>query len=335
MPHHDHYSPLRRKLLLGALGGLTTLGVPSALASDLAYPSRPLRFICPWPAGGTSDSIMSNLVSIVSRNIGAEIVLENRAGGSGMIGTQSLVSAAPDGYTIGQVPLSVARFWLLGKLAFDPLKDIQYICRVSGQTFGIAVMAGSQFKSLQQLVQYAKSRPGQLRYGHSGIASSAHIAMELFLREAGIDIVGVPFKGGLPALAAMQRGEVDLLADSPSWSSFAKTGQMRLLATWSAQRLPRHPHVPTMREAGYDLIVDAPNGIGAPAGLSSAITDRLRDAFKTAVLSEKFLRICEAQDAPVMYQDADEYRQHVELTLAQEAKIIQRIKLAEQLATAS
>lgn len=335
MASHPH-SPQRRKLLLGALSGFAACGLPAVAAATATppYPSRPISFICPWPAGGTSDSIMRSLTAMVARNLGQEIVVENRSGGGGMAGTHSLAAAVPDGYTIGQIPLSVTRFSQLGKLSFDPMKDLQYICRVSGQCFGIAVMADSRFKSLKQLVQYAKSKPGELRYGHSGVASAAHVAMELFLRDAGIDITGVGFKGGMPALAAMQQGKVDMIADSPSWGPQVLTGHMRLLATWSAERLPRYPDAPTMRESGHDLVFDAPNGIGAPAGMNPAIAARLREAFKSAVLSADFQRICEAQDAPVMYQDADEYRRYVETTMEREAAIIQRIRLKEQLLAA-
>lgn len=175
-----------------------------------------------------------------------------------MVGTRALIHAEPDGYTIGQIPISITRFAQLGTTDIDPLKDISYICRTTGQTFGIAVRADSRFRTLTDLLAYAKAKPGQLAYSHSGLATAAHVGMELLLSQAGVKMADVPQKGGAHALLALQNGKVDALADSTSWVPQALSGELRLLATWNEQRLLRFPDVPTLTELGYNVSMNAP-----------------------------------------------------------------------------
>jgi tripartite-type tricarboxylate transporter receptor subunit TctC len=322
----------RRHFLLGSLGAaVPTLGVsPHALAAG--YPERPITFICPWPAGGTADLTMRALCTAAARQLGQTIVLENKAGASGMLGLKTMASAKPDGYTIGQIPISVARFSQLGMVQLDPMKDLSYIARISGQTFGIAVRADSPFKTLKDLVAAAKAKPGQVSYGSAGIGGATHVGMEEFAHAAGVQFNHIPYKGGAPALQDLLGGQVDAVADSSSWAPHVTAGKLRLLATWGAKRTQDFPNVATLREQGFDVVVDAPNGVGAPRGLDLAVERRLRDAFKAAAASPEFLSACDKIDAPVMYLDGPEYAQYVVTTMQREAQLIERLKLKELLA---
>src|SRR4029453_12546758 len=150
-PVQTRFSPERRRFIRGTLGavGAVTLGsLPYERALAAGTPEKPILFICPWPAGGTADVTMRALCAALSKHIGQPVVLENKAGASGMIGLKALASAKPDGYTIGQIPISVTRFSQLGKVQVDPLKDLTYLARTSGQTFGIAVLATSPWKTI-------------------------------------------------------------------------------------------------------------------------------------------------------------------------------------------
>jgi tripartite-type tricarboxylate transporter receptor subunit TctC len=324
-------SKKRRQLILG---GLSSLAIPTraSWAAADSYPTRPITFICPWPAGGSSDVTMRALVSIVSPLLGQPMPVENRAGASGMLGTKALASAKPDGYTIGQVPLSVTRFAQLGTVSIDPLKDITYIARTTGQTFGIAAQTDSRFKSIAELVAYAKSNPGKVTYATAGIAGQTHVGMEEFALAAGIEMSHIPYKGGADALLGLLGGHVDLLADSTSWVPHVLQGKLRLLATWNEQRLPRFAEAPTLKELGYNVVMNAPNGVGAPRGLDPQITVKLREAFRKAILSDEFRKECEKLDVVVMYQDADDYRKFIEESYAHEKKLIERLKLKEKMA---
>jgi tripartite-type tricarboxylate transporter receptor subunit TctC len=319
----------RRHLMMGAsaVGAASLLKPLQAFAQS--YPERPITFICPWPAGGTADQSMRALCLAASRVLGQSIAVENKAGASGMIGTKAMASAKPDGYTIGQIPISVTRFSQLGTLQLDPLKDFTYLARTSGQTFGIAAPAASNFKSLQELVAFAKANPGKVTYAHAGVGGATHVGMEEFAIAAGIQFNNVPFKGGADALQAVLGGHVDLLADSSSWAPHVEAGKLKLLATWGEQRTARFKDAPTLKELGYNVVVDAPNGIGAPKGMDPAITKKLRDAFRMAVASAEFKQVTDKIDAPILYLDGPDYEKYVASMYQKETVLIEKLKLKE------
>ena len=274
---------------------------------------------------------MRVLAQIIGRELGQPVVVENRAGAAGMIGAKALAAAKPDGYTIGQLALSVTRFSQLGTVQIDPLKDYTFLGMASAQTFGIVVAANSQFKTLQDLVAFAKANPEKLTYATSGIAGQTHVGMEEFAQAAGIKLTHVPYKGGAPALQGLMGGQVDMLADSSSWSAMVEAGQLRLLCTWGAERLPRFKDVPTLKELGYGVVNDAPNGVAAPAGLEPAIAARLEKVVGIAVNSPEFKSACEKIDAPVIYMDATHYRQYVAETYRKEGVLIEKLQLKKLL----
>jgi len=321
----------RRRFLAASLGSGTLLAVPRVFA-QAAYPERPITFVCPWPAGGTADLTMRALCAAAAKPLGQTLVVENKAGASGMLGLKAMVSARPDGYTIGQIPISVTRFAQLGSVAIDPLKDFTFIARTSGQTFGIAVQAGAPWKTLKEFVAAAKAAPGKLSYGSSGIGGATHVGMEEFALAAGIQLNHIPYKGGAPALQDLLGGQIDALADSSSWAPHVQSGKLRLLATWGEQRTNDFKDVPTLKDAGFDVVVDAPNGIGAPKGLEPAVEKRLRDVFKAAATSPEFLAACTKIDAPPMYLDGPDYAKYVAVTYKKETQLIERLKLKDLMA---
>ncbi|SNS49521.1 Tripartite-type tricarboxylate transporter, receptor component TctC [Noviherbaspirillum humi] len=325
------FNPKRRRLMLGAAGLAGTGLLPAAAALAQSYPNRPITFLCPWPAGGTADATMRVLTKEMARHLGQPVVFENRPGASGMIGSRAIAAAAPDGYTIGQIPISVTRFSQLGTVNFDPLKDFTYLARTSGQTFGIVVRSDAKYKTLADLVKDAKANPGRINYGSAGVAGATHVGMEEFCLAAGIRMNHVPYKGGAPALTDLLGGQLDVLVDSSSWAQYVETGKLRLLATWGAERPPRFKNAPTLKDAGYDVVVDAPNGVGAPAGLPPEVEARLRDALRKAVASAEFRQACEKIDAPVMYQDAADYRKFVLEQYVHEKRLIEKLNLKEQI----
>lgn len=317
----------RRHFVTAALGTATLAAARPLLASN--WPERPITFLCPWPAGGTADQSMRALCTVAAKVLGQAIAVENKAGASGMIGAKALASAKADGYTIGQIPISVTRFAQLGTFQGDPRKDFTYIARTSGQTFGIAVKADSPFKTLKDLVDAAKAKPGEVTYAHAGVGGATHVGMEQFAGAAGIQLNPVPYKGGAEALAGVLGGQVDALADSSSWAPHVEAGKLRLLATWGEQRTPRFQNTPTLKELGYNVVVDAPNGIGAPKGLDPAIAARLREAFKQAVASPEFKAVADRIDAPVMYLDGPDYEKYVNTVYQQETVLIDKLKLRQ------
>ncbi len=319
----------RRQLLLASLTATLPWAGARAQSPSSTYPDRALTFICPWPAGGTADSTMRALCVAAARELKQPIVVENRGGAAGMIGAKAVATAKADGYTVGMIPLSVARFSQLGSNAPDPLKDLSYIARTSGQTFGIAVLASAPWKTLQEFVAHAKANPDKVTYGHSGIGGATHVGMEEFGLAAGVQFRHVPFKGGADALAAALGGHVDSLADSSNWAVHVESGRMRLLATWGEARVPRFASTPTLKEAGYNVVVDAPNGIGAPSGLDPAVLAKLREAFRIATASVEFKAACDKIDAPVLYLSGPDYEKYVLATVQKEKVLIEKLKLRD------
>jgi tripartite-type tricarboxylate transporter receptor subunit TctC len=328
MPAQSPIRLQRRDVLVAGAAGLL---LPQwARAED--YPSRPITFICPWPAGGTADASMRAICQVASGVLKQPVTVDNRAGAAGMIGAQAIANARPDGYTIGQIPISVTRFSQLGTLKADPRKDFTYLARTSGQTFGIAVQPDSKFKTLHDMVAHAKANPGKVTYAHAGVGGATHVGMEEFAMAAGIELNAIAYKGGSAALNDTLGGQVDMLADSSSWAPHVEAGKLRLLATWGEERTPRFKDTPTLKDLGYKVVVDAPNGIGAPKGLPADIEKKLRDAFRTAVQSEEFKAVAARIDAPLMYLDGPDYQKYVMATYDRETQLIERLKLKELLA---
>jgi tripartite-type tricarboxylate transporter receptor subunit TctC len=194
------------------------------------------------------------------------------------------------------------------------------------------VQASAPWKTLKDLVNDAKAKPGQLTYASAGIGGATHVGMEEFLLAAGVQMNHIPFKGGSEALQGLLGGHVDALADSSSWAPHVQSGKLRLLATWGEKRTGDFANVPTLKESGYDIVVDAPNGIGAPKGLDPAVEKRLREAFKVAAASPEFAAACDKIDAPLMYLDGPDYEKYMAQQVQKEKLLIERLKLKELLA---
>jgi tripartite-type tricarboxylate transporter receptor subunit TctC len=323
---------MHRRVVVQSLAALTSSALIGKLFAQASFPERPVTFICPWPAGGTADATMRALCGAASKSLGQSVIVENKAGASGMLGLKAMVSAKPDGYTVGQIPISVTRFSQLGSVAINPLKDITYLARTSGQTFGIAALATSPWRDLKALVAHARANPGKVTYASSGVGGATHVGMEEFALAAGISFNHIPFKGGADALQALLGGHVDLLADSSSWAVHVTSGKLRLLATWGEQRTAQFKDAPTLKDSGYNVVVDAPNGVGAPAGLDAAITKRLRDAFAVATQSAEFKAACDKIDAPVLFLSGEQYERYAQQTMDKEKMLIERLKLKELIA---
>jgi len=320
----------RRRIVMGALG--VAVSAIGPLVRAATYPERPITFICPWPAGGTADVTMRALCAAAAPSLGRTVIVENRTGASGMLGLKALASAKPDGYTVGQIPISITRFSQLGSVQIDPLKDLTYLARTSGQTFGIAVRADSPHRTLKDFVAAALAAPGKVTYGSAGIGGATHVGMEEFALAAGIQLNHIPYKGGAPALQDLLGGQIEALADSSSWAPHVKAGKLRLLATWGDRRTRDFPDVPTLKDAGYDVVVDAPNGVGAPKGVDAAVENKLREAFKTAAASAEFAAACDKIDAPLMYLDGPDYEKYVAAVYRKETQLIERLKLRQLMA---
>ena len=315
----------RRHVLQAGLAGAASIGLPALAQSN--FPSRPIKLICPWPAGGSTDAIMRALGESASRIMNNPVIVENKAGAGGMMGPNELVSAKPDGYTLTQLPIGIFRIPHMQKTLFDPLADITYVVCLTGYTYGIVVRSDSPIKNIKDLVAFAKAKPGEFTFGSTGNGTTPHLAVEEFAMKAGIKLQHVPFKGNADGMQALLGGHVMSHSDATGWGQHVDAGTCRLLATYGSKRTKRWPTVPTLNELGYDTVSDSPFGIGAPKGMDPAITRKLHDAFKATLEDPKVLASFEKYDQPVIYMNTEDYTKYARETFPKERKVIELLGL--------
>lgn len=319
----------RRHFVKTSAAAAASVALPQwAQAQAQAFPAKPIKLICPWPAGGSSDAVMRALAESASKILGVQVIIDNKPGASGMLGPNELVRAAPDGYTLSQVTIGVARLPHMQKMQFDPLKDFTYIACLTGYTFGVVVKADSPIKSVKELVDFAKANPGKFTYGSTGNGTTPHLAFAEFANKAKIDVTHVPFKGSADGLQALLGGHVMSHSDATGWGPQVEAGNLRLLATYGSKRTKRWPQIPTLNELGYDTVSDSPFGIGGPKGMDPAVVKKLHDAFKRTLDDPAVLASFDKYDQSVIYMGTEEYTKFIQNTFQSEKAVIERLGLS-------
>jgi tripartite-type tricarboxylate transporter receptor subunit TctC len=269
--------PKLRSMLLVAAGALLALAGPALAQSD--YPNRPIRMIIPFPPGGSND-VVGRLVSThLGDKLGKQVVVDNRGGAGGTVGTEIVSRAPPDGYTLGVVSIAHAVNPWLYKLPYDP-KALAPIGLMATGTNVLVIHPSLPVRSVKELIALAKSKPGELQYASAGIGSFQHLGTELFKLEAGVNILHVPFRGGGPSMNDVLGGHTKIMMSSlVQTTGHIKSGRLLALATGGKQRSPILPDVPTVAEAGVPNY-EALNwwGIVAPAGTPPAIIAKVNAA---------------------------------------------------------
>ncbi len=276
---------LNRRQLLAAAIAPTLL--PAASFGQEKYPSKLITWVCPYAAGGNADTRSRQIARLMQASLGQTIIVDNRAGAGGNIGTDMIAKARPDGYTIGMgnfAPLAVNHA-LFRKLSFDPFNDLVPIALIERGPLVLMVPNDSPFKSVKDVVAAAKARPGKLSYASGGIGGTPHLSGALFEHTAGIDMIHAPYKSGSAAATDLMGHQVDMMfeqmyASMPS----IKGGRLRALAITSANRSPLLPDLPTMAEVGYPAVeVLNWQGLVGPKGLSPEIVRILNGAVNQAL----------------------------------------------------
>jgi len=256
---------------------LHNAGFNSALAQN--YPDRPVRLIVAYPPGGGADIVARILGQQLSDSLGQQIVVDNRGGAAGIIGTETAAKAAPDGYTLVMGTNATHGIFvsLYRKLPYDPIKDFAPVTNVVQVTNIVVLHPAVPARSVKELIALAKSKPGQLNYGSGGSGSNAHLAVELFKIMAGVDIVHLPYKGVAPAVTDLLGGQIQMMiSNMPPVLPHVKSGKLRALAVTGTKRSPATPELPTVAEAGvpgYES--DLWWGVLAPAGTPKPIVAKL------------------------------------------------------------
>jgi tripartite-type tricarboxylate transporter receptor subunit TctC len=263
------------------IAALALLGVTPVHAQ--AYPSKPIRLVVPFPPGGAVDFYARVVQQPLSEALGQPVIIENKAGASGMVGADFVAKSAPDGYTLllGNIASLAINAGIYAKMPYDPAKDFTPIMRTIDVNYALVVHPSVRAKTVGELIAYAKAHPGKLAYGSAGSGSLPHLAAELFKASTGVEMVHVPYKGGGPMVTDLLGGTVQfVIADQANLMQHVKSGALRALAVASPKRSATYPDLPTIAEAGVPgFQAVAWNGLVGPAGLPPDIVKRVHDAF--------------------------------------------------------
>jgi tripartite-type tricarboxylate transporter receptor subunit TctC len=317
----------RRAALVGA--SALPFAAAGAARAQAKFPDRPIRLIIPWAAGGPADVGFRILAQSVSKKLGQQVIVDNKAGASGIMGAIALQEAKPDGYTISQMHMSVLRQPLLNKqLTYNPINDLTYILQITGFVMGVVVRADAPWKTLPELLAYAKANPGKLNWGTLGIGSTQHLAMErVGIAQGGLGWTHAPYRGTADTLRALLGGEIDFASESSGWAPMVEAGQLRLLAVFTAQRAKRFPDVPTVKELGIDVVIDSPGGLIGPKGMDPAVVAVLAEAFRAAAQEPEHLKFLENMDQPLILLDGPAYKAAMAKTYEEEKELLRRLNL--------
>jgi len=273
---------LSRRVLLGS----TTAALAAQAQAQPSYPERPIRLVCPYPAGGATDVLTRILADGMRERLGQPVVVENRSGAGGNIGVDAVAKSAPDGYVLGTAPVGnfIINPFLYRSMPYDPARDLTPVS-LAFEVPNVAVVAEKfvPARSMENFLSWARAKPGGVVYGTSGVGTSAHLCSELLFKRAGIACTHVPFRSAAQVIPAMLSGDVDFAIDNlASYAGIIQQGQMTALGMTTAERWPTMPQVPTMAEAGVpDFVVTAWSALIGPARLPMPVQDRLSAAVQS------------------------------------------------------
>lgn len=324
----------RRQTLQGLAGSLASFAAPAFISSAAfaqdKFPNKPITLIVPWTPAGPSDAVLRAFAESASRILGVPVICENKPGAGGALGAAAMVNARPDGYLLTQLPLGVYRQPHMQKTNYDPIKDITHIACLTGYTFCIAASLDAPFKTLKEMVAYAKANPGKLEYGHTGTGTTPHLAIEDFSQKAGIELNPIPYKGAAEIMQAILGGHLRVASSTTEIIPLVKEGRLRLLATLGSKRTKAFPDVATVKENGWDTISESPFGIGGPKGMDPAVVRVLNDAFKKTLDDPKVIETLDKFYQPVIYMNSEDYTKYAVRTFEAEKATVERLGLAKK-----
>jgi len=295
-------------VLVAVLALVLVLPSPAPAAS---FPDRDITLVVPWAAGGGTDTLARTLAKNAKKYFGVNINVVNRVGGTGVVGMNSVATSKPDGYTVGLVTFHLSAYRLMG-LSELSYRDFDLIALLNRSPAGLSVKADSQFKTLKDLVEYAKANPGVVTLGHAGPGQAWHLAAASLSQKYNVKFTYVPFDGAAPTRTAVVGGHISVAATGmDEVLQFYKTKQLRILAANSPTRHPAFPDVPTFTEAGYPIenpIFDW-RGLGVAKGTPPEVLKALRDGFRKAAEDPEYIKLMDDLALPRAYMEHDKFEE--------------------------
>jgi len=318
----------RLKVMVILLIFLVIGGIPGAEAAE--YPKNPVKVLVGFPPGGSTDVVTRALVEVTKQYFPQTIMVVNQPGGSSSIATAALVQSRPDGYTLGTIySPAVVLMPLQSSLPYKGPNDLQPVFTFVATPLIFLIRTDAPWKTMQEVMQYAKANPGKIRVGISGIGTLAHLAVAQLEMIAGVDMAVVPFEGAAPSLTALLGGHIESVVFSPaSAMGQVRAGRAKFAATWDPKRLSELPDTPTMRELGYHVSRMASTYfVAAPKGTPSNVIDLLYKAFKKGADTDSFRKLVRDNGILEEYMNPDETGKQLESEYTFYGEFIKKVKL--------
>lgn len=314
---------IQRCLVAGTMALLGT-----AMAAD-AYPSKPIRLLVGFGAGGPTDITFRKLAELAGRELGQTIIVENKPGAGATLAPASMLRQdKPDGYTISAATSGLLRVPHMRNVDWDPIRDFTWIAGLGGYSFVLSVKATSPYHTVGELVTYAKANPGKVSIATAGAGTTMHLLTEAFGELAGVELTHVGFKSSSEATTNLMGGHTTASVDAiGSVLPFVKSGDVRLLMSFNAAPAKAMPDLPTAKSLGYDLVYPAPYGLVGPKGMPPEVVAKLNAAFKAAIDSPEYAELLQAQGQTYWYKAPADYATWAQDFYLSERSLVERAKL--------
>jgi tripartite-type tricarboxylate transporter receptor subunit TctC len=300
------------------------------LSSAQSYPTKPINVLVGFAPGGTMDISTRVLASKAEKFLGQPFIISNNGGGGGSVALGIVAKERPDGYYLaGCTSTGLIRIPQFRPVPYK-LEDFVPIMHFGAPQTGLVVKADSPWKTLKELVEYAKKNPGKVSYSSTGVGSPMHLAMEYVAKQEGIQWTHVPYPGSTPALTALMGGHVTAQSGSTEWIPQVKAGEVRLLATHGEKRMKIFPDVPTFLELGYDFINETVFMVAAPKGTPSPIVKKLEEALHKAIDDPEFIQMMERMEIEITYRNSEDTKKYLEEAYSRLGKMIIELKIPKE-----
>jgi len=319
---------------IAAVAGAACALLVCAAANAQQFPNRPITMIVPFPPGGIADITGRPLAVSMAKQLGQPVVVENKAGAGGAVGHAFVAKAKPDGYTIMTALSSIVVIPEADKVNGRPstyqMSDFTSIALVSADPTILLVPTDSPWKTLKDLIDDARARPGKISYASSGVYGTIHTCFEMLAQAADVKLLHVPYKGGGPAMTALIAGETNLGAQSPGVANpHLKSGKIRTLGSWAGTRTAALPDVPTMKEQGFDVEFYIWAGVFAPAGLPADVRDRITAAVRASMQDPEFQKAMVNVNTPINYKEGREFDVFLDADTKRLAEVVRKMGKTE------